>query len=101
MSACWVKRKKKPEKTPGKVSVDSFVYGWCSAQNVTYERAKRAASEFGKKVKFTEYNSFDKRIHEEWGITDALFIDGKSVRTGPPPKYKKIRKLIEKRVNKL
>jgi hypothetical protein len=37
----------------------------------------------------------------EWGRSDGLFIDGKEVRTGPPPSYEKIRKLIAKRVRKL
>ena len=35
------------------------------------------------------------------GQTDAIFIDGKQVRTGPPPSYEKIRKMIEKRAKKL
>ncbi len=32
---------------------------------------------------------------------DGLFIDGKEVRTGPPPSYEKIKRLIEKRVRNL
>ena len=35
------------------------------------------------------------------GISDALFINGKQVRTGPPPSYEKIKKLIGKRERKL
>jgi len=35
------------------------------------------------------------------GMRDALFIDGKQVRTGPPPSYEKIRKIIANRVKKL
>jgi hypothetical protein len=34
-------------------------------------------------------------------MSDALFIDGREVRNGPPPKYEKIRKKIEKRVKKI
>ena len=37
----------------------------------------------------------------EWGVSDALFIDNKQVRTGPPPSYEKIRKAISKKVKKL
>jgi len=37
----------------------------------------------------------------DWGIADGLFIDGKQVRTGPPPSYEKVRRIIEKRVNRL
>ncbi len=44
---------------------------------------------------------FDKETFLEWGIADALFIDNKQVRTGPPPSYEKIKKKISKRVGKL
>lgn len=94
----WIKKKKRPEQTPGKVTVSSFKHGWCPAQNLVYERAKRAASEFGNEVEFIEYNTFDKDVFDEWGIVDALFIDGKQVRTGPPPSYEKIRKKIQKKI---
>ena len=96
----WIK-KKKPETTPGKVTVTSFVNGWCQAQNIVYERAKRAAAEFGDKVVFQEIDTFERPTLLEWGIADALFIDNKEVRTGPPPSYKKIRKLIARKVSKL
>ena len=97
----WIKRKKEPEPVPGQVTVTSFSHGWCMAQNLVYERAKRAAGEFGDNVVFQEYDTSDLDVLREWGITDALYIDGKSVRTGPPPKYDKIRKKIAKRVRRL
>ena len=97
----WIKQKKKPEMTPSKVTVTAFLNGWCPAQNIVFERAKRAASEFRDKVVFREINTFDRKVFLEWGIADALFIDDKQVRTGPPPSYKKIKKLIAKRVKKL
>ncbi len=97
----WIKKKKKPETTPGKVTVTSFVNGWCQAQNIVYERAKRAAAEFGDKVVFQEIDTFDRPTLLEWGTSDALFIDNKEVRTGPPPSYKKIKKLIARKVSKL
>ncbi len=96
----WIK-KKKPETTPGKVMVTAFVNGWCQAQNIVYERAKRAAAEFGDKVVFQEIDTFERPTLLEWGTSDALFIDNKEVRTGPPPSYKKIRKLIARKVSKL
>ncbi|UCF08609.1 MAG: GNAT family N-acetyltransferase [Thermoplasmata archaeon] len=97
----WMKFVKKPVKVPGKVTVTSFVNGCCPAQNLVYERAKRAAGEFGDKVVFQEIDTFDRKVLLEWGIPDALFIDGKEVRTGPPPSYEKIRKLLAKKVKKL
>ena len=98
----WIpETKRKPEKTPGKVTVTSFVNGWCPAQNLVCERAKRAAAEFGEKVEFREIDTFDREVVKDWGLSDALFIDGKPVNTGPPPSFKKLRKLIAKRVRRL
>ncbi len=97
----WIRQKKRPEETPGKVAVTAFLNGWCPAQNLVCERAKRAASEFGDKVVFREINTFDKETFLEWGIADALFIENMQVRTGPPPSYEKIKKIIANRVRKL
>jgi hypothetical protein len=97
----WIKEKKKPGKIADKVSVTSFKNGWCPALNLAYERAKRASQEFGDKVDFQEINTFDREVFLDWGISDALYIDGKQIRTGPPPSYKKIYKKIAKKVKKL
>ena len=97
----WIRQKKKPETIPGKVTVTASLNGWCPAQNLVFERAKRAASEFGDKVVFREIDTFDRESFLEWGIADALFVDNKQVRTGPPPPYEKIKKLIARRVKKL
>lgn len=97
----WLKRSWKPELIKGKVSVTAFVNGWCPAQNIAYERAKRASGEFGDKVVFNEIDTLDKETLMKWGIADGLFIDEKEVRTGPPPSYENIKKMIEKRVMKL
>jgi len=69
--------------------------------NMVFERAKRAAFEIGDAVVFQEMDTFDRETFLEWGVSDALFIDGKQVRTGPPPSYEKIKKKIVKRVKKL
>jgi len=37
----WIKEKKKPKTTSGKVTVTAFLNGWCPAQNIVFERAKR------------------------------------------------------------
>jgi len=97
----WIRQKKKPDVVPGKVVVTAFKNGWCPAQNLVYERAKRAAAEFGDKVVFREVDTFDRKTFLEWGISDALFIDGRQVRTGPPPSYAKIRNAILKNAKKL
>ena len=96
-----LKEKKRPETQPGKVTVTSFKNGWCPAQNLTYERGKRAAHDAGDPVVFREIDTSDRSVMLDWGICDALFIDGKQVRNGPPPTYEKIREAIGKRVRKL
>lgn len=97
----WISQQKKPGKTPGKVTVTAFKNGWCPAQNITFERAKRAAAEFGDQVQFREIDTFNRTTFLEWGLSDALYIDTKSVRTGPPPTFEKIKKKIAQRVKKL
>ena len=97
----WIKQKKKPDAFSGKVTVTTFLNGWCPAQNMVFERARRAASEFGDKVIFKGYDTSERRLFLEWGISDALFIDEKEIRTGPPPSYDKIKHLIAKKVKRL
>ncbi len=97
----WIRQQKTPDQIPGKVVVSAFVNGWCPAQNIVYERAKRAAAEFGEKVVFQTYSTLQRAVLSEWGITDGLFIDGKLIQHGPPLSYEKIKSLIAKRVRKL
>ncbi len=97
----WVRLKKAPETTPGKVTVTALLNGWCPAMNMTMERAKRAAAELGDRVVFQTIDTFDREAIDEWGTSDALFVDRKQVRIGPPPSYKKIRNKIAKRAQRL
>jgi GNAT superfamily N-acetyltransferase len=97
----WVRQQKKPEKEPGKVTVTGFIQGWCPAQNLAFERAKRAAREYGDKVTFREIHTSNRKVFMEWGLGDALFIDQKRVRTGPPPSFEKLKKKIDREVNRL
>ncbi len=97
----WIIQKKSPELIQGKVKVSAFINGWCPSQNIVFERAKRAAKELGDKVVFEEINTNKREVFLKWGISDALFIDGKEMRTGPPPSYEKIKKHIAKRVKRL
>lgn len=97
----WIREKKRPEPGAGRVTVTALVNGWCPGMNMAFERAKRAAAEFGDKVEFRAVDTFDRRVFREWGEADAIFVDGKSVRMGPPPTYEKIRKAVAKRVRKL
>lgn len=85
---------------PGKVNVTAFVNGWCMAMNLVVERARRAALELGDGVAYREIDTSEPAAMAKWGFSDALFVDGKIVRTGPPPSYEKIRSIIAKRMKK-
>jgi GNAT superfamily N-acetyltransferase len=97
----WIRPKKRPQARPGAVTVTSFNSGWCSAGNMVHERAKRASSMFGDKVRFEHVDTMDRATLLEWGMSDALFVDGRQVRTGPPPSFDKIKGTIGRRVRKL
>jgi GNAT superfamily N-acetyltransferase len=95
------KASKLPEPVPGKVNVIAFTSGWCLAQNLTYERAKRAAAEFGDRVVFREIDTSSKSAMTEWGQTDAVYVDGRNLQNGPPPSYMKVREAVARRVARL
>ena len=97
----WIRDKKRPEPVPGRVAVTALLNGWCPGMNMAFERAKRAAAEFGNRVAFQAVDTSDRATFKEWGEADAIFVDGKGIRMGPPPSYDKIRKAIAKRVKKL
>lgn len=97
----FIKTKKLPGKGEGKVNVTMFRNGWCQTMNIACERAIRASKDFPGKINLQEFETIDKEVVKEWGINDALFIDGKEIRVGPAPTYKTIRKKIERRVNKI
>ena len=97
----WIKQKKRPAAEPGKVVVTCFKNGWCPAQNMVYERARRAAAELGDRVAFRAIDTFERDAAAEWGISDALFVDSRQIRTGPPPSYEKIRQVIAGKLKKL
>jgi len=98
----WIKREKfRIEPRKDKVTVTSFINGWCPAMNLAHERAKRAAGEFPDQVVFNTVNTFEKNSIEQWGLMDALFIDNKSINLGPPPSFSKIRKNMVRKIRKL
>jgi GNAT superfamily N-acetyltransferase len=97
----WIRQKKKPGKIPGQVTVTCFINGWCPAQNLACERAKRATGELGEKAVFQEIVTRNRDTFLAWGVNDALYIDGKKVRTGPPPSYQKLKKKIARQVGRL
>ena len=89
---------KQLEPIAGKVNVTAYSSGWCLASNLVYERAKRAAAEFGDAIAFREVDTSDRSAVAEWGRSDAVFVDGRNLQKGPPVSYKKVHKAIAKRV---
>jgi GNAT superfamily N-acetyltransferase len=92
---------RRPEPVPGKVCITAFSSGWCLARNLVYERAKRAAAEFGDLVAFEEIDTSDRSIVARCGVSDEVLVDGKNLQKGPPPSYDKIHGAIAKRVRRL
>jgi hypothetical protein len=98
----WLPRTgKSPATVPGKVVVTGCLNGWCPGQNLAFERARKAAALFGHRVEFRTVDTLDRAAIEEWGQMDALFVDGRPVRTGPPPSQEKLVKLVARRVARL
>lgn len=94
----WYRQTKDPELTEGKVTVSLFNYGWCPSQNYNYELTLKIAHEFGDKVVVKLYDTKDKAIREEWGLSDALFVDNEMIPNGPPITPETIREMIGKKV---
>jgi GNAT superfamily N-acetyltransferase len=96
----YPKRKTLPEPAAGKVNVTAFVSGWCSAMNLAVARAERAATELGDGVVYREIDTSEPEAVARWGLCTEIFVDGREVRTGPPPKYEKVRSIIAKRLKR-
>jgi len=95
-----VKRKGKIEGGTDRVRLTCFMNGWCPGQNIVYERAKRIAGEHPGQVEFVGIDTTDRKLMLEYGVVDGLFVDDRQVRTGPPPSYEKLKKVVEKRLRK-
>ncbi len=99
----WYARSRElPELKPGKVNITAFVNGWCLAQNLVYERARRAAAQVGEdKVFFREIDVSTPENMAAWGISGQVFLDNKPLQKGPPPSYDKILAAMEKRARRM
>ncbi len=98
-----IRQKKKMEKNanPGKVTVTYFLTGSCPSCNMVYERAKRAAAEFGDRVVFQTVDTLDRETYLRCGLQNNLYVEDKRLSSGPPLSYDKIKSKIAKRVRKL
>ncbi len=96
-----IKPRKKPGRSQDKVNLTLFRTGWCQSMNITCERAIKASAEFPEKIELKVIDTLDRKAVAEWGISDAVYINGREIRTGPPLSYEKIRKKIYKSVKQL
>lgn len=97
----WIGKGPKPKPVGGQVTVSAYISGWCPAQNLVYERAKRAAAEFGDDVVFESYDTSEQSAMIACGQSDCVYLDGTPLQKGPPPTYDRIRKKMAKRVKRL
>lgn len=91
----------RPAPSPGKVVVTGCLSGWCPAQNLAFERARRAAAGFGDRVEVREVDTLDRANLLAWGEGEALWVDDRQVPTGPPPSEARLARIIGKRVRRL
>jgi len=92
---------RRPDRDPEHVVVTACLSGWCPGQSLAVERARRAAAPFGERVRFRIVDTTDRAALLEWGQSDTLFVDGREVRTGPPPGLGKLQRIIRRRVARL
>jgi len=102
MPPVLLRQKKKPSPpSKDRVTVTCFRNGWCPAQNITAERITRISGEHPDTVVLQTVDSENRENLEEWGICDAVFVNGKKLQYGPPPSYDKLKRIIEARIKKL
>ncbi len=97
----WDRPKKLPEKVRGKVSITSFNCGMCTLQSAHSELTREVAAEFGDAVQFQEIDTGCRENQNEWGISNAIYLDGREMISGPPMNRIQIRRKISSRVKKL
>ena len=97
----WIEPGRPPRAVEGQVTVTAYLNGWCPSANVVYERARRAAEDAGPRVAFESIDTSEPPAMVHHGQTDAIFIDGKALRTGPPPSLQAIEKKLKKRLRRL
>jgi GNAT superfamily N-acetyltransferase len=97
----WIRPVLRPQRVAGQVTVTALTNGWCPAQNLAHERARRAVKAIGAPAVFQAVDTGDRDTLLQWGLSDALFIDDREARTGPPPTYESLHRSILKKVQRL
>ncbi|MFP4105628.1 MAG: hypothetical protein ACLFVU_05985 [Phycisphaerae bacterium] len=94
----WVRMKKLPGRVPGKTTVHLFVNGWCQGGNHHMVCMKEAAENFPEEVVLQEFDTSDPAVFEEWGVDDAIFIDGEQIPFLPDPTVEHFRSILEEKI---
>lgn len=89
-----------PSPAADKVVVTGCLNGWCPAQNLAFERARRAAARFGDRVEWRTVDTTDRATMLAWGECDAIFVDGRRVGHGPPPTEDALARAIGRRLRR-
>lgn len=84
----------------GPVKILSLVGGICPSVNVTQERIRRLAAEYGDRIDYERVAVRSADDVARWGLTDGLYIDGRALGMGPPMSEKKLRGMLEKAIRK-
>jgi GNAT superfamily N-acetyltransferase len=97
----WIAEGPVPTPVAGRVTMTSYLSGWCPAMNLVHERARRVAEELGSPVVFVSIDTSEPAAMRQHGHTDEVFLDGKPLQRGAPPSYDRIKKRASKRVRRL
>lgn len=88
----WIRPKKRPSTILGKIGVTAFINDWCPAQNMVFERVKRAGMELGDKVAFQEIYTHHHKTFLEWESVMAFTLMGMNGIPVHPPIMKRLKR---------
>jgi len=97
----FIKPKKTPDVMKGKVLVSVFNDGWCQDPNIECDLTEKIVNEYGDEVVYKEYDTSDKEVLREWGIDNAILVDGEWLSFGPHSVDKQLRTLIKEKLKKI
>ena len=85
---------KRPDLTPGKVTVTALFHPWCQTACVMFEHARRAAASFGDRVVLDVIDTSEPATLREWGDDNALLVNGEPLPWMPDLDEEKIKQII-------
>lgn len=92
----WRRPRRRAERGAERVRITTLVNGWCPGRNIVAERARLAAADLGDAVELEVVETRSPDVLDEWGMADAIFVDGRRLRYGPPPSKERVRRRFER-----